>query len=134
MDENKKFYMAVGIFLVIILAMSYYIIQEGQKDSYTVLYFSNPIEPLIYSDTEKKVSVNFTIENHEYMDLEYIYAIMVGDLEIVRKDITVKNNEIAAISEDVAIEEFRQGQKVSVQLYREGFEGVYRRIWSEITF
>lgn len=132
MDENKKFFLAIGIFLVIIFALSYYIIQEGQNDTYTVLYFSNPIEPLSYSASDNIIKVNFLIENHENKDLKYTYAVMVDDLGVVRKDITVKNNEIAAISEDVAVEEIGKGLKVSVQLYRGDIEGVYRQVWSEL--
>jgi DNA polymerase sigma len=132
MDENRKFYLAIGVSLVIIFMLSYYVIQEGQKDTYTVLYFSNPVEPLSYSTPDNTIKVNFIIENHEDMNLKYIYAVLVDESEVARKDITVKNNEIVAISEDVEIKEFRQGLKVSVQLYREDFGGVYRQIWSEL--
>lgn len=133
MNESKKFYAVIGIFLVIVFTFSYYVIQEGQKDTYTVLYFSNPIEPIVYSDPENTIKVNFTIENHEDEDLKYIYAVLVDDLMIVRKDITVKNTETAVISEDVAIEEFRQGLKVSVQLYRGESNETYRQIWHNLS-
>ena len=128
MGESRKFLMAALLLLVVVLAMSYYIIKEGQKDPYTVLHFSNPVEPLSYSESEKIIKVNFLIENQENSDLKYVYTILVDDLEFVREDVTVKNNEKVAISEDVTIEEFGDGPKVSVYLYKEGINEPYRKI------
>lgn len=128
MGESRKFLMAASLLLVIILATSYYLIKEGQEDSYTVLYFSNPVEPLSYSESEKIIKVNFLVENQENTDLKYVYTILVDDLELAREDVTVKNNEKVVISEDVYIEEFGEGPRVSVHLYKEGINEPYRNI------
>lgn len=129
MDENKKFYAGVLVFLMVVFALSYYVIQAGQQDTYTVLYFSNATDPLVYNASENTLVVNFTIENHEGQDLMYAYVIELNDSEVVKKDIILRNNEIAVISESISIEERYDGLNVSVQLYKEGFNGTYRHIW-----
>lgn len=129
MDENKKFYAGVLVFLMVVFALSYYVIQSGQQDTYTVLYFSNATDPLVYNASENTLVVNFTIENHEGQDLMYAYVIELNDSEVVKKDIILRNNEIAVISESISIEERYDGLNVSVQLYKEGFNGTYRHIW-----
>lgn len=133
MNENKKFYVAVVAFLAIIFVLSYFVIQSGQQDTYTVLYFSDPIEPLVYNAPEKTLTVNFTIENHENQDLKYTYAIKLGDSGVVEQDITLKEDETAVILEDIDVGEVRGNMKVSVQLYKEGFDEIYRQIWHEVT-
>jgi hypothetical protein len=132
MDENRKIYVVIGAFLLITAMVSYYVIKSGQEDAYTALYFSNPIEPLIYSESEKIIKVNFLIENHEGRDSSYAYVVVLDDREVIRKDATVKNSEIISISEDISIGEVREGPVVSVQLYKEGLDGIYRQIWAEL--
>lgn len=133
MDKNKKFYAAVVAFLAIIFAVSYFVIQSGQQDTYTVLYFSDPIEPLSYNPSKNTLTVNFTIENHEGQDLKYTYALKLDDSEMIKKDIALKSNETAVISEYIAVEKVYKSLNVSVQLYKEGFNGTYRQIWYQTT-
>ena len=132
MNGNKKFYAAIAAFLAIILALSYFVIQSGQQDAYTMLYFSNPIEPLVYNASENTITVNFTIENHENQAYDYAYSISLiqNYTEVVsRKDkISLKNDEIYNISESFNIADYHD-LRVEIKLYREGINGTYRSIW-----
>lgn len=135
MDENKKFFWAIGLFLVIIFALSYYIIQEGQRDTYTVLYFSNPVEPLSYSVSDNTIKVNFIIENHERRDVTYTYLVVLdqdkGTIKKIKSEIVLRSGEIRTISEIFAGIDSKKTSKVATELFIEGSNESYRRIWYE---
>jgi hypothetical protein len=135
MSENKKFYATILLFLAIIFALSYFVIQSGQQDAYTMLYFSNPLEPLIYNASENSIAVNFTVENYENQKLLYIYKVSAfykNKSRDVEGKIILGDNETAAISEKIILEKFNGNIKIYVKLYREGMAGTYRQIWHEI--
>ncbi len=131
MDKDKKFQASIAAFLVIFFALSYFIIQAGQEDSYTVLYFSNPIEPVVYN-YPTETFVNFTVENHENRDMKYAYLIKINDFEMVKKDITLKDSDTVSFSEKITTRGPSETINVSVQLYKKGNNEIYRQIWYQI--
>ena len=129
MDKDKKFQVSVVAFLVIVFAFSYYIIQSGQQDPHTVLYFSNPTEPVVYNYPAKTI-VNFKVENHENRDMKYTYLIKINEFEMIKKEITLKSDDAVSFSEDITTRVPSSDTiNVSVQLHKEGTNGIYRQIW-----
>lgn len=129
MNNDRKFQVSVATFLLVVFALSYYIIQSGQEDSYTVLYFSNPTEPIVYSPDSNTLLVDFIIENHENQDMSYTYSINVNDSEMVKKDVTLKSDDAVSFSEDVITKELGETINISVQLHKKGRNEIYRQIW-----
>lgn len=139
MDKDKRFYAAVVAFLAIIFALSYWVIQSGQQDTYTMLYFSNPLNPLMYNASENILTLNFTIENHENRQFSYRYDVSLlyegsaGQVQhTVNGEVFLNKDEVARISKKIGIGEIEGNSlKVSIQVYKEEVNETYRSIWYE---
>lgn len=142
--EDKKFYAVVIVFLAIVFVFSYAIIQSGQRDSYTMLYFTNPLEPIVYKAPDSTLMVDFTVENHEEATVDYQYLIRLVYHDQIAANtksnykgkITLNDGERLNISEKIVIEVPPGDRiKVLIELNRGGINETYRslRYWVNTT-
>ncbi len=142
--EDKKFYATVIVFLVLVSVFSYAILQSGQRDSYTVFYFTNPLEPVVYTASDSTLIIDFTVENHEKATIDYQYLIRlvyydqtaVNTKSNYKGKITLNDGERLDISEKIVIEVPPGDRiKVLIELNRGGINETYRslRYWVNTT-
>jgi uncharacterized membrane protein len=134
---GRIFYIAVVTFLAVISTLSYWAIQSGQRDAYTVLYFTNPLRPILYDASSNTLIVNFTVENHENRDSTYTYVIRIfssENIELASKDGDVKlgREENVTVSDVLSIAKNPVGGKLYVELYLNTTKEPYRMIWQRI--
>jgi hypothetical protein len=127
----------IGVFLVALFLLSYHVINLGQREAYTVLYFSDPVRPLLYDAESKTIAFNFTIENHEYSLRDYTYRIKLLSAEGVELafkegEVELRHGENATLSEELMIAENPLGGKLYVELYVNTSKEPYRSIWQRI--
>lgn len=134
---RAKLTIGILLFLVALFFFSYYVIQSGQRDAYTVLYFSNPTQPLLYDVDSKIIAFNFTVANHEYSPKKYTYKIKVLSSENIglaykEGNIELGHEKNVTVSEVLSVAKNPVGGKLYVELYINNSTEPYRAIWQWI--
>lgn len=138
---QREYRLWLGLVFILggLFAVAYFIIQEGQKEAFTVLYFSDPENPLHFDRESKDIFVNFTVENHEYADMNYIYKVSIksddgGILASRDGRLVLAHGENVSISERLPYKDSLIGGKLYVELYvnNTNTDNPYRTIWQRI--
>lgn len=132
-----KLIIGVLILLIALFYFSYHIIESGQRDAYTVLYFYEPTQQIFYDNETKLIAFNFTIANNEYKQVRYEYragvlALDGNDLAYKEGYIELPHGENATITESLSPSKNPVGGKLYVQLYTNNSSEPYRAIWQRI--
>jgi predicted nucleotidyltransferase component of viral defense system len=135
--REYKVWLTVAFILGGLLAVSYVIIQEGQKEAFTVLYFSDPANPILYDSVNKTLFVNFTVENHEYKGMDYLYRLTIlsvnGSVLVQRNGgVELERGKNVAVSEKLPFNNMSRGGRLYVELFLNGTNTSYRKIWQRI--
>lgn len=135
--REYKLWLGLVFLLGVLFAVTYFIIQEGQREAFTVLYFSDPAKPLHFDSESKDIFVNFTVENHEYVDMDYIYKVSIksdGGGILASRDgrLVLEHGENVTISEKLPYKDSLIGGKLYVELYVNNSKNAYRAIWQRI--
>ena len=135
--RGYKLWIGIVFLLGGLLAVAYFIIQEGQKESFTVLYFSDPTNPVHFDMESKTVYVNFTVENHEYRDMNYSYKASIrsqdgGVLAFKNGEIVLADGENVTISERLPLNDTLLGSRLYVELFLNNTADAYRGVWQRI--
>jgi len=129
----KVFYVVYMVALLSALALFYFVVKEGQEDNYTILYFSNPVEPIVYT-ADNSLAFNFTIENHEGRPMNYTYSVYLynSTKSFKRGSVFLNDNQSITISQKIQVSNYSAGIQIFVDIFQDGKNSVYRRIWYEV--
>lgn len=132
LERNYRLYLILAALIIGVFASAYSVIHSGQRDAYTVLYFSNPAQPFYYNASGKSLLVNFTLENHEGREVSYVYHVTLFQGEETRRveaGIALQDGETRTVSQVFQEVDASKPLKVAVELYLKGSNESYRRIW-----
>jgi predicted nucleotidyltransferase component of viral defense system len=135
--RRYKLWLGVVFFLGGLFAVTYYVIQEGQREAFTALYFSDPLRPIYFDRESNALLVNFTVENQEYRDMAYIYRVSVqmreGDVLVLRGgELGLGHGENVTVAERIPFNGSYIDGKLYVMLYLNDTGEAYRTIWQRI--
>ena len=135
---RRDYRLWLGLVLLLggLFAVTYIVIQEGQREAFTVLYFSDPVEPVLVDWGNKALYVNFTVENHEYRDIDYLYRVSLrsadeGVLAVREGEVGLGHGENITVSEVLPLNDTR-GERLYVELFLNNTGDAYRTIWQKI--
>ena len=133
--------------IVIVAALTLFVLwgilttESKNMESWTTMYFENHTKDVRAFEA---FPLSFTVESHETGISEYFYEVvlefyeneeMVKAQRVANGTIVLSPGEDRTVVEELKVEElFPYDIKVKVDLYREGFEGVYRDIhyWTRL--